>query len=149
MSTQPNPAHLPTAPLVAIGVFVVCTLIAVTWVRLSGVPIHTPDAPAVQERALRFEDQPDGSIAVMDVRSGKHIAPISGQAGFVRGTLRGLARERKRQGIGAEPAFLLIGRSDGSLTLQDPSTGRVVDLASFGPLNSGVFAQMLNAPLQP
>ena len=39
----------------------------------------------------------------------------------------------------------LIGRADGRLTLEDPTTGRRVDLESFGPTNAGVFAQLLVA----
>jgi hypothetical protein len=39
----------------------------------------------------------------------------------------------------------LIGRADGRLTLRDPSTGRIVDLESFGPTNAGEFAHLLAA----
>jgi hypothetical protein len=37
---------------------------------------------------------------------------------------------------------LLIGRTDGRLTLQDPSTGQRIDLESFGPTNAAVFASL-------
>ena len=36
--------------------------------------------------------------------------------------------------------------ADGRLTLVDPGTGRRVDLESFGPTNSAVFAQLLPTP---
>ena len=42
--------------------------------------------------------------------------------------------------------FGLIGRADGRLTLEDPATGRRVDLESFGPTNAAVFAQILDGP---
>ena len=58
---------------------------------------------------------------------------------------RGLARERKRKGLGPELPFELIGRADGRLTLADPGTGRRVDLDSFGPDNSAVFASLMLA----
>lgn len=143
MSSQTVMDTLPRAPLMAAGALVLATIIGSGWVRLSGVDIRAPDAPAVMERALRFEDRADGSIAVIDARSGQAFDTISGQAGFVRGTLRGLARERKRQGFGPDQPFMLIGRADGRLTLQDPATGRVVDLESFGPVNAVVFARLL------
>jgi putative photosynthetic complex assembly protein len=57
--------------------------------------------------------------------------------------MRGLARERRRQGVGADIPFQLIGRSDGRLTLVDPGTGRRVDLESFGPTNAAVFARLM------
>jgi putative photosynthetic complex assembly protein len=59
--------------------------------------------------------------------------------------LRAMARERRKQGLGAEPAFELIARADGRLTLSDPATGERVDLESFGPTNAGVFARLLDA----
>ena len=61
--------------------------------RLSGWNIHEPDAPAVATRALRFEDRRDGSVAVIDARSGLEVDAIRGEAGFLRGSLRALARD--------------------------------------------------------
>jgi putative photosynthetic complex assembly protein len=133
----------PRAPLIAIGSIVVATLLAVAAVRLSGMSIHTPDAPARMTLMLRFEDRPDGSVAVLAAKDGHVIDTIVGQSGFVRGTLRGLARERRREGIGDEPPFELISRADGRLTLIDPSTSRRIDLESFGPTNASSFARFL------
>lgn len=69
------------------------------------------------------------------------IAP--GTNGFLRSAMRGLVRERKRQGLGAEQPFELLGRADGRLTLVDPGTGRRIDLESFGPSNAAVFVRLL------
>ena len=96
-------------------------------------------------RELRFVDQPDGSISVVDARDERVVDSVVGESGFIRGTLRSLARERRRQGIGAEQPFTLIARADGRLTLLDPATSRRVDLESFGPTNAGAFARMLTA----
>lgn len=121
------------------------SLVATAAVRWSGTGIRSPDAPAVAVRELRFEDQADGSIAVSDARTGKLIHRYTGEQGFVRGVLRGLARERQRAGFGAQPAFELIARADGRLTLRDPVTDRLVDLESFGPRNAAAFAQLIEA----
>ena len=72
------------------------------------------------------------------------VAP--GTNGFLRGTMRGLARERKRAGVSAELPFEMTGRSDGKLTLADPATGRRVALGSFGPTNAAVFARIMASP---
>lgn len=115
-------------------------------VRLSGAEIREPDAPPVVERSLRFVDESDGSIAVVDAGAaaqGHLVARITGENGFVRGTLRGLARERKRQGLGSDAPFRLVGRADGRLTLIDDVTGGRVDLDSFGATNRGAFARYL------
>jgi hypothetical protein len=133
------------AVLVSIAVF---TLAAAAAFRLSGIDVREPDAIAVETRALRFEDLPDGSIAVIDPRTGARVETVSGEQGFLRGVLRGLARERKRSGLGPEQPFELIGRADGRLTLSDPATGRLIDLESFGPTNAAVFARMLTAAPQ-
>jgi putative photosynthetic complex assembly protein len=133
----------PRGPLLTAGGMVVAVVIAVAAVRLSGVEIRHPDAPAVVTQQLRFEDRPDGSIAVYRANDNVLIESITGQSGFVRGTLRGMARERRRQDVDNGPPFELIGRADGRLTLRDPSTGRIVDLESFGPINAGEFARLL------
>ena len=102
-----------------------------------------PDAPATQIKQLRFEDRADGSIAVVDYQTKQQVDVIIGEAGFVRGALRTLAQERKRREISSEPPFELIARQDGRLTLSDPSTGRMIDLESFGVINSQHFARLL------
>jgi putative photosynthetic complex assembly protein len=132
-------------PIAAAGGLVLASICAVAVVRLSGMPISTPDAPAVAERELRFVDRTDGGVDVLDASDGRVVDQVVGESGFVRGTLRGLARERKRQGIGAQPPFRLVAHADGRLTLLDPATGRRVDLESFGPTNAAAFAHMLSA----
>jgi putative photosynthetic complex assembly protein len=146
MNTTPVPVSpFPKAAVFAVAALLLAAIASVAAVRLSGVEIRTPDAPAVQVRALRFEDRPDGSVAVIDAHSGQLVHAVTGEAGFVRGTLRGLARERKRMGGGPEQAFELIARADGRFTLHDPVTGRRVDLDSFGPANAAGFVDILRA----
>ena len=138
-------ATLPRVPLIAAAALVLASLAAVAIVRLTGVGVaHYPDAAAVEVRELRFEDRSDGAIRVVDARDGSEVEVLVGANGFVRGTLRGLARERRRQGIGADLPFRLIGRADGRLTLEDPATGRRVDLESFGPTNAAAFAHLMS-----
>ena len=64
-------------------------------------------------------------------------------AGFVRGALRALTRERHARGIGPDKPFDLIARVDGRVTLMDPTTGQRVDLESFGPTNTAEFSRFL------
>jgi putative photosynthetic complex assembly protein len=68
-----------------------------------------------------------------------------GTNGFVRGVLRGLVRERRAERIGPAPPFRLTRWADGRLSLDDPSTGRHVDIEVFGPTNAGAFADILIA----
>ena len=74
-------------------------------VRLSGADIRAPDAAAVAhaQPALRGPARRQRRRARRARRpADRHRSP--GEAGFLRGTLRALARERTRQGLGAEPA---------------------------------------------
>ena len=147
----PRVAHggIARAPLLALGGLVVASVLAVAGVRLTGVGVvHVADAPTVAVREFRFEDRPDGSIVVFDAASRRLVDTVApGSNGFLRGTMRGLARERMRQGIGPELPFRMVGHSDGRLTLEDPGTGRRVDLGSFGPTNAAVFAQIMSSGL--
>lgn len=144
-----SPAASPTQwPILAACGLVLASIAAVAAVRASGMPISVADAPAIETRSLRFVDRDDGSVAVIDTANGQLVENIVGQEGFVRGTLRGLARERKRQGIGPERPFHLVAHADGRLTLMDPATGRRVDLESFGPTNESEFVKMLGSPRQ-
>ena len=135
---------MPRRVLLAIGAVLLGTLIAVAVVRLSGTNIAVPEEAALAVRELRFEDRPDGSVVVIDATTKSVIHTMTGENGFFRGALRGLARERRRAGLGSEQPFQLIGRADGRLTLVDPATGQRIDLESFGPTNAAVFARFMN-----
>ena len=141
-------AESPNLPVAAIITLVLVTLLAVAGVRLAGISAQQqPDASTVSLRQLRFEDRSDGGIAVRDAKSGVVLDTVApGTNGFLRSTMRGLARERKRQNLGPELPFELHARADGRLTLIDPATQRRIDLESFGPTNMAVFAQLVAKP---
>ena len=104
-----------------------------------------PTGATVQVRELLFTDGADGAVVVRQAGQEQPVAELTGEQGFLRGTLRGLARTRKAEGIGADVPFRLVAWADGRLTLEDPATGRVLDLSAFGPQNTAVFGQLLTA----
>ncbi|OYU09830.1 MAG: photosynthetic complex assembly protein PuhC [Comamonadaceae bacterium PBBC1] len=136
-------------PMAWIGVMLLAMLVAVGLARWSGLDPRTPDAPVQWQRDLQFRDVAGGDIAVLDHRTGQKVASFSGEQGFLRSTLRALARERHRESLSGDAPFLLIGRTDGRMTLQDPSTGQRIDLESFGPSNAAVFASLRLAGQNP
>ena len=138
----PRPAAL------ALGALLIVCLVGVGIVRLSGVEIRGADAPTAAERSLRFEDGPAGSVTVIDAKTGQTIDSVTGEAGFLRGSLRALTRERKMRGIDSGPPFQLILRTDGRLTLFDPTTQERLDLESFGPTNIAVYRRWISLESQ-
>lgn len=145
---RPPAARHPHAPLLAMVGMALAAVLGVATVRLTGVgAVRVADAAPVSIREFRFEDQADGSIAVFDGSGRQRVDTVPpGTNGFLRGTMRGLARERMREHVGRELPFRLIGRADGRLTLEDPGTGRQVDLGSFGPTNAAAFAHIMASP---
>jgi putative photosynthetic complex assembly protein len=143
------PDTFPRWVLLFAGAILALALIAVGLVRITG---NGPDqlaAATTAERFLRFEDAPDGSVTVIDHSTGQPVTVLRGEQGFVRGALRALTRERFSRGIGAQPPFQLIARTDNRLTLFDPATGQRIDLESFGPTNAGIFARLVDPNLKP
>jgi putative photosynthetic complex assembly protein len=139
------PDSFPRWVLLCAGAVLLFALVSVAVVRLTGNGPDQRAAAATSERALRFEDRPDGSVAIIDGETHQLLSQVNGEQGFLRGTLRALSRERKARGLGSEIPFRLIARADGGLTLYDPATSQRVDLESFGPSNAGVFAPLLTA----
>lgn len=134
----------PRLPLFGVALVIGILLVTVAGLRISGWRPSHDYAAAVASRDLKFADQDDGGIAVRDAATGGLIDTLApGTNGFIRATVRGLVTERKHQGIGPERPFVLTAREDGALTLQDPATGRTLDLEAFGPTNAGAFANFL------
>jgi len=106
--------------------------------------LHMPAARAVETLALRFEDRADGSVAVREAAGDVIYVVQPGAYGFIRSTLRGLARERRRADLDATTPFVLTRWSDGTVSLEDPDIRRRVNLDAFGPDNARAFAQLFD-----
>lgn len=147
IQTGQHGGGVPKGVLVGAAVLVLFALAASGFARMSGVgTLHMPAQSAVQTLSLRFEDQPDGAVAVRDAADGRVIFSVEpGTNGFIRSTLRGLARERRRSGFDAATPFALTRWSDGTISLDDAATGRRVSLDAFGPAQAQAFAQFFAA----
>jgi len=146
LSTPAQRHILPRHIGLALGLVMFASLALVAVVRWSGAEIRYADSPSQQVRLLRFADMDNGDIGVINAQDGSELARFSGEQGFMRGALRAMARERKRRDIGPMDPFELHARTDGRLTLIDPTTHMRLDLESFGPTNAGLFAQLLQDP---
>ena len=133
-------ARLPT---VVVGGMVAIALVGAIAGSLGGHPGQPTTGEAVAARDLRFEDRADGAILIYDAASTTPFEVVQGENGFLRGTLRGLARVRRSEGLDSSKPFHLAAWSDGRLTLEDTATGQRLDLEAFGHTNEAVFARML------
>jgi putative photosynthetic complex assembly protein len=141
---------LPRGALIGASSLVIASLVLVIVARLTH---YQPDRPApsavITQVDLRFIEEAGGSVGVFADADGHRVETLApGTNNFIRGVLRGLARERRADHVGPEQPFRLTRWADGRLSLDDPSTGRHIDLEVFGPTNSGAFAEILLASTQ-
>ncbi|KWV90914.1 photosynthetic complex assembly protein PuhC [Erythrobacter sp. YT30] len=143
-------------PLIMACVLVISTIAmtaSVSWgfFDVEAVPSEVRAEAGTKEvatRQIQFFDAEGGMVRVEDAETGAVIGEYDrGTGGFVRQTARALVHQRRIRGIGAETGFELIEWDDGALTLLDPATDKSIELASFGPDNRKIFADMLHADL--
>jgi putative photosynthetic complex assembly protein len=151
MSEHDHTQTVPRGVLIGAGVLVLVTLGLAAGARSLRMADGEQPLPAPLESLdVRFEDRPDGSIAVLEAASGREVRVVPPRSnGFIRGVLRGMFRERKQESVGREGLFRLARQADGRLSIEDPQTGRKLDLDAFGPTNSAAFAELLAAGRQP
>ncbi|MEL6447495.1 MAG: photosynthetic complex assembly protein PuhC [Pseudomonadota bacterium] len=142
----------PTVPLLLAGGLVLITLLGVVWQQTVINPAaQVSVAPeVVAEQVLQFVDQPDGSVNVVAMPSGEALDVVApGEGNFLRGTLRGLVRERRLNDASMTAGFVVRRYADGAVVISDLATGRTIDLRGFGPVNAGELTRYLPAPGEP
>lgn len=138
-------------PAVSRGLLIGTVLVVGGTLFLAALGHRAPLDPAaaggrpLAERQLVFADRDDGAIVVTDARTGRVVETLPpGSEGFVRGAMRGLARERKRADAGPEVPFRLATWPDGRITLEDIATGNFMELHAFGRTNAEAFLRLLS-----
>ena len=100
----------------------------------------------VRQTELRFIDVAEGTVSIVNAATDQEITRLqSGEDGFMRSVMRGMARERKARGLGPEVPFQLTLWEDGLVSLIDPATSRRVELSAFGVDNVAAFTRLLPA----
>ncbi|MFZ0425754.1 MAG: photosynthetic complex assembly protein PuhC [Xanthobacteraceae bacterium] len=146
MAQTSKDRRFPRGALFGAGALVGLSLLATGFARVTGIGTsQAPTANVVQSRELRFEDRSDGGVAVYEAETGRMVDVLApGTNGFVRGVLRGLARERRSEKVGSAPPFVLTRWSDGRLSIEDAATHERIELIAFGQTNFAAFARLLN-----
>jgi len=141
----------PRGVLIGAGLLVAVSISAVGASRMGLLPgpqadqAATATARPLAAREVRFSDREDGAVVIEDVAGGAPTVIPPGEGGFVRGVVRGLARDRRARDVGQDPAFRLTEWSDGRMTLEDTATGKRLDLNGFGPTNQKAMRDLLHA----
>ena len=150
MSAVPS-TSFPRGALLGAAALMTLAIVAAGTARLTGIGTsHVPEGTPVESRDLRFADRTDGAVVISEAGTGRVVDVASpGTNGFLRSTMRGLARDRKRQDLGAEAPFRLTRWADGRLSLEDEATGRSIDLGAFGATNAAVFAHLMTGSATP
>ena len=136
---------VPRGALIGAMALIVFSLVVAGVGRVTGTgTVHAHYASLLDTASFRFEDRADGGIAVIAPESGALLGVVpAGTDGFVRTVLRSFAFDRQRHGVGTGPAFVIARWSSGQATIDDPATGRRVDLAAFGAANRQAFEHVL------
>lgn len=144
--------RVPREAIIAAGLLlalVVAMASAVSFglIAPSGNPQLSRDAANVapaQQRELLFADAADGSVMVTDAASGEEVLTIAyGESGFLRATVRGMAKSRLAAGGTPDQPFVLTRWDNGALSLSDPVSGRSRELIGFGENQSAAFDRLL------
>lgn len=102
---------------------------------------------SIESRKLRFEERPDGTLAIYDAAAGAAAAAFHviapEKSGFIRGTMRALHHGRRINRASDTTPFELIRWADGRLSLTDTADGREIALEAFGPTNAAEFSKLL------
>ena len=103
--------------------------------------------PRVSERIV-VRDLANGAVGIFHAESGAAIVRYeSGQGAFVRTIFRSLVRDRRVQGVSAEPVFILYTLGAEDVIVEDPSTNSRIQLKAFGEPNAQHFRQMLDSAI--
>jgi len=127
------------------------TLFYVAYETQFNTPVVEENSPVLQKVVLVINDDTNGDILLTvsnsteksTTKNSPQVMRFSGEQGFLRGTLRALARDRRMRNLTSEAPFELALFKDGRLSIIDTLTGKGIDLEAFGPDNVAVFAKIL------
>jgi putative photosynthetic complex assembly protein len=145
--------RFPKSALYAAGALIAMSIVTVGSIRAGLLP-QPETAPESRQRRqvaaavtrdFRFEDRADGALLVTDMAVDRlvFVFPPGSNTGFIRGVMRGLMRERRLHEVARSGPVTVTQWADGALTLEDQTTGRIIELGSFGQTNRAAFAQLL------
>lgn len=133
-STKLTRHDLPLYGMLAVVLISLSLVTAARFFDIGGEKVQR--ASLVESHQWRFEDRADGAILIFDAQSNRQVQILAPNTNaFFRTVMRALARDRMTKEIGQVQPFTLKRYADGLVTIEDPMTGRVINLEAFGPDN--------------
>lgn len=133
----------------AIGVAVLSVIITFTSVWLDVGISKKAELTAVHTHSIAFQPHESGGVMLVDAPTGKalHLLPAE-QSSLLKNKLRANTRQHKMIGVDQSPPMTLRAWDDGSMTLLDPATGRIIDMRFFGSKTFAEFAKVVGKGTQ-
>ena len=145
--TEPEERPIPPAIIIGGGLVMAVSLLAVSSARIGVAPRQAkPAAAAVAAYDFRVAaPNAAGLETVMSARNGAPVAPLAAKGDdFLPSLVDKLRQERVLKGAPSAPPFRLVRFADGRVSLEDPSTGRELNLESFGSVNEANAARLID-----
>lgn len=144
MSEHSDEIHIKRPQLIAAAGLVLFALFAATTARLTGFGVaKSPTAPVAAMRELRFSEGGGGSLLVFATDGDAPVGALGpDHHGFVRVVLKGLERDRMIHAVPLDAPVRLVELTDGRRLVEDPATGRSINLRAFGAGNTGAFESL-------
>lgn len=130
----------------AAATVVVFALVMTATARVMGYRMAwVPPAEQSQVLPIQFHlDNPNGEIFITDASTGRTLSRMPSETNrFVKSLASGLDFQRKRDGHDTGTPYELVRWNDNRVSLRDPETGKLIELAAFGRDQVLIFAKLL------
>ncbi len=135
----------PRLPLYSAFVLIAFAVVAIIFSQKTGIGTMLTDPGRPLDMIdLTISQTVDDRVLVTEANSGRVLADFApGEGGFVRGSLRALARMRMTAEVDINEPYRVIKWSNGSVSLSDTKSGQRIYLNAFGPDQVAAFEKFL------
>jgi putative photosynthetic complex assembly protein len=143
---QARRPSFPRLPLYSAFALILFAIGAIIFGERTGIgTVMTETGTPVDIIDLTLSQEAGDRVLVKDAVSGKVIADFGpGEGGFIRGSMRALARMRMTAEAETNAPYRLIKWTSGALSLSDTATGQRIYLNAFGPDQVAAFEKLLD-----
>lgn len=145
---KPAPARrppFPRLPLYGAFALIAFAVVAIIFSQQTGLGSMLTDPGRPLDMVdLTITHAPDDRVVVAEANSGRVLADFApGEGGFVRGSMRALARMRMTAEVDINEPYRVIKWENGSVSLSDTKSGQRIYLNAFGPDQVAAFERFL------